>query len=447
MSQSLDRHPAVIAFLDRVCAQVRAKEMHAEIRHEMLNHLEELTAEREALGDKNEEEALEEALRQMGDPEQVGKQLHTVHKPKPEWSVIALVAGMIAIGLVSLFALQLSLDGQLSLGRKLAFGFAGVAAMFALYFADYRRLFRYSWPLYIVTVLLLIVVNQQSLAVNGAKQWLLLGPFSVNVYALSPYLLIIGAAGILMQKKPIARGLRERALSAAKETVLFILVPAYFYLMAPAFAYLTVYAVGLAVLLVVSGRGRLLLASFGGLSLALVYFVVYRTHSASFWQRIDAYLNPGAHADDRGFLTLRSLEALRSGGLWGQGFGIPNRRLPYVTDELVYSYLVYSLGWVFGIVVAGIALLFIVRTVRMGVKLQDRYAKGLVVSLSAVLGIQLVWTMLMCTGLLPSLSMTLPVMNWNANTVIELAVVGLMLGAYRRKDMFRPSSEPALTTN
>ncbi|MFC5649720.1 hypothetical protein ACFPYJ_11425 [Paenibacillus solisilvae] len=31
--------------------------------------------------------------------------------------------------------------------------------------------------------------------------------------------------------------------------------------------------------------------------------------------------------------------------------------------------------------------------------------------------------------------MTLPIMNWSSGTMIELASVGLMLGAYRRKDM------------
>ncbi|MCC3376084.1 FtsW/RodA/SpoVE family cell cycle protein [Cohnella sp. REN36] len=447
MSMPIERHPDVIAFLDRVCAQVRAKELHPEIRREMLSHLEELTEERAARGDKSEEEALAEALLQMGDPVQVGKQLHTVHQPKPEWSVIALVAGMIVIGLVSLFAVRQSFDGQFDLGRKLTFGFAGVAAMVGLYFADYRKLLRYSWPLYILTVLLLFIVFHQDYVMNGAKQWLNVGPLKVNVYAVSPYLLIIGAAGILLQKKPASRTAKEKALAVAKEIFFLILLPAYFYTMSPAFGYLTVYGAGLAVLLFVLGRKRMLLSGGLGFALLLSYFLFYRPHSVYFWERLEGFVNPWAHANDSGYMTLRSLDAVRSGGMWGQGFGISSPKLPYFFSDFIYPYLVYSLGWVFGIAVAAVALLFIVRTVRMGVRLKDRYGKGLVVGLAAVLGVQLAWNLLMCVGLLPSLSMSLPVMNWNANTVVELAAVGLMLGAYRRKDMNKADSEAAWTAN
>lgn len=141
-------NPEVMAYLDRVCLQIKAKETHEDIRLEMLSHLEELAAEKMEHFERTEEVAIEESLRQMGDPERVGKQLNDAHKPKPEWSVITIITGMIVIGLVSLNALQLSLSGELLLGRKLLCGFMGVAIMIILYFVNYRKLLPYSWLLY-----------------------------------------------------------------------------------------------------------------------------------------------------------------------------------------------------------------------------------------------------------------------------------------------------------
>ncbi|WP_412675016.1 permease prefix domain 1-containing protein [Aneurinibacillus aneurinilyticus] len=36
------------------------------------------------------EEAIQQAIRQMGDPILLGKQLHKVHKPKMEWGLIGI---------------------------------------------------------------------------------------------------------------------------------------------------------------------------------------------------------------------------------------------------------------------------------------------------------------------------------------------------------------------
>lgn len=107
---------------------------------------------------------------------------------------------------------------------------------------------------------------------------------------------------------------------------------------------------------------------------------------------------------------------------------------------MTFSYLVYSLGWAFGIAVALLALLLIIRIARMGMQLRDGYARTIVIGLTSVFAVQYVWTLFMCIGLLPIMGMQLPIVNWSSGTVIELGALGLMLGAYRRKDMLGQSS-------
>lgn len=60
-------------FLDLVCEQIKAKEIEQKIKEGV-----------------HREEAIQQAIRQMGDPILLGKQLHKVHKPKMEWDLIGI---------------------------------------------------------------------------------------------------------------------------------------------------------------------------------------------------------------------------------------------------------------------------------------------------------------------------------------------------------------------
>ncbi|MFH0071164.1 permease prefix domain 1-containing protein, partial [Peribacillus sp. NPDC056705] len=79
-----EEYRVVQEFLDRVCKQVRAKPMHSEIREELLGHIEE-RAELLMLEGNAEEPAVQEAVRQMGEPEDIGNCLHLAHRPQMDW--------------------------------------------------------------------------------------------------------------------------------------------------------------------------------------------------------------------------------------------------------------------------------------------------------------------------------------------------------------------------
>jgi cell division protein FtsW (lipid II flippase) len=427
----LKQHPAVQAFLARMCAQVRAKNVHEDIRLEMLDHLEAIVCEK-MYGGMEEHESIEAAIGQMGDPVTVGRQLDATHKPKPEWSVIALVAGMLGIGAVTLLSLYYAMNGQLSIVREMLFVLVGIGVMGGLYFVNYRRLLDYSNFLYGGALAIMAAPHWHGVAMNGAKQWIFVGAFSFNVCAIAPYLLIAAAAGMLHRDMSmrVAWNDIERLKRLVKDIAVYMIVPAGFFIAAPALGNLLTYLIGVTVLLLTQGRWRLLLAACCSMSaMVLIMQSFYNQDLLSrLWERYSDFLH---RSEITSFQTLRSMEAIHDGGVWGQGFGIATKRLPLITSELTYSYLVYSLGWVFGIFVALLSLLFLMRIVKMGTRLQDGYAKGLAIGLTTVLGFQYAWILLMSIGVMPILGgLHMPIMNWSSVTLIELGAVGLMLGAY-----------------
>ncbi|RJX40166.1 FtsW/RodA/SpoVE family cell cycle protein [Paenibacillus pinisoli] len=438
MTGRLASHPLVGAYIEEICTHVKAKDVHEDIKLELLGHLTERIEELMEAESLTEEEAIQTAVKQMGDAKQVGVGLNAAHKPKPEWSVIGIIAAMIGIALFTIiFALPESPHGSSSSVSKIVCGLIGIVLLVVLYFANYRKLLKLSWPLYWATIILMAIAELYGPTVNGSSKWIMIGSVGFNIFACSPYLLIIACAGILyMQKKEAvvpSPGLLSQFKNGLKQAAILIMIPAYFYLTAPGLAELAIYSFGLFVMLLLYGRLRFLTLIIG--SFGVVAFIMFTRVPARFnyaWERITGYLGKDPNIN---YQTERSLEAIQSGGIWGQGLASPNNRLPHQSNEMMYSYLIYSLGWVFGAAVALLVLAFIVRIVRMAFKTNDFYGRGLVIGLCAVFGIRLVWNLLMCLGLLPIMGIELPFLHLSSVSVLEFALVGLMLSVYRRKDM------------
>lgn len=86
----------------------------------------------------------------------------------------------------------------------------------------YRWLLRYSWPLYDLTLLLMAVTLIFSVLVNGAADWLRYGLFGINVYSVSPYLLIISIVGILQKQHSLQKKSLESDCCRRQKSLLSI---------------------------------------------------------------------------------------------------------------------------------------------------------------------------------------------------------------------------------
>jgi cell division protein FtsW (lipid II flippase) len=278
--------------------------------------------------------------------------------------------------------------------------------------------------------------------IHGSREWIAVGPIGFNVFAAAPYLLIIAAAGMLYHPKSIL-GIKKPIsgkMILLKELVLLVLVPVFFFSMAPSLGQLLIYSLGLAILLAVSGRIKLLLIAAGSMCM-LTLLVLWTAGNRLMYAgaRLTNFLQPDS---DAGIPTKHSIDAISSAGIWGRGWGIPTERLNLnnISSEMLFPYLVQCLGWVFGAVLVVIVLLFVGRMISIGRLLRDGYAKMLTIGLAGLFGVKFVWNIVMCLGFLPIMGFELPLMNWSSISIIEFGAVGLLLSIYRRKDMI-PSAD------
>ena len=135
-------------FLNSVCEQIKYKPITEEISDELQNHIEE---QKEYYIEKgmNEKEAEAKSINQMGNPEEIGKKLNKIHKPKLDWILLILIGIVISFGILVTFIRNNNYDlieygTKISIQRFTLTTIIGIILGIIIYFFDYRKLEKYS---------------------------------------------------------------------------------------------------------------------------------------------------------------------------------------------------------------------------------------------------------------------------------------------------------------
>lgn len=184
-------------YLETVTSQIRYTKIRGDITEELRNHILDQAESYENCG-AFPEEALERAVREMGDPVETGVALDRIHRPQMNWSLVAL------IGLLNLFSIGIFYAANMtgfdiySWQRHALYTAIGFLSMLIIYRLDYSFLSKFSWQpclIYIGLLMLGLLIFGQSL--NGIRQWILIPylPFGISVSdAILLYVPMFGAA-------------------------------------------------------------------------------------------------------------------------------------------------------------------------------------------------------------------------------------------------------------
>lgn len=139
-------HEAVQAYLSAVGARIRWRRARRPLLEELAAHIDDQAADYRAQG-MGEEEALERAVAEMGDPEAVGRDLDRLHRPDCRWE-LALGALLLLLAGVYLQYLVYR-EGEAWMMEHYAWqaenALAALAALGAAWLSDCTRLLRRRW--------------------------------------------------------------------------------------------------------------------------------------------------------------------------------------------------------------------------------------------------------------------------------------------------------------
>jgi len=432
-------------YLDRVCARIRAKELHPELREEIRGHIDELLTEKEDEKVPPIEAAIW-ALKQMGDADEVGGTLGQVHRPRFNWKLLLPLTAMIGLGLLALFSLGSTGKGSYQYfnpgSRQLFYYVTGLVALVAGLFFDYRLLKKYAIALYSAAVVLTVVFfSFDSPRVNGTLGWIGIGPLYFY-WTLCMFVLLLLALPGLFERL----SLKHEKWTSLRQigSIGLIVLPVMLYIYFDLLAWLLLIGYLAAALTLYARYGGSRVYTYGlPASFAAWMAVLYVRNE--YWQaRIQSVFAPHLQTSNNNYLNDSIAASVREGGWFGQGFGSSGSRIIYAYSDAILPYLTYSFGWIAAGVLVACTLWLIALLLHSTRKITDRYGRSLAIGLSVLLACQWIYGIGASFNLLPFTALTMPFIGYGgSSTVIHCAVLGLIMGIYRRKDMISTRGKQA----
>jgi len=354
-----------------------------------------------------------------------------------EWRFIAAVAAILAIGVMSIYSVTHAQQGPgvpLYL-RQVVWIVFGVAAFAVMLIYDYHEIARWSYLIYGVILILLVVVLFAGKTSRGAQRWIPIGPFVFQPAEFAKLALVLVLANYYA--KAPRHGWLQRVvlpgLIMAPGLLLILKQPD----LGSGLSYLAIYA---AMLLVIGVRSQAL-----GILLILA-LMLFPFAWEAMWgalhdyqrERIMTFLDPGHDPGGKGYHGLQSRIAIGSGELLGKGlYGGTQSQLKFLPEghtDFVFSVFAEEWGFlgVFCLLALFLGLLFL--AMEIALKAKDVLGALLAAGVIGMFAFCFVVNIGMTTGMFPIVGIPLPLMSYGGSAIVtSMAALGLLLNVKRRR--------------
>ena len=347
--------------------------------------------------------------------------------------------------------------------RQLFFAVIGLGLMYIVSKFDYHQLRDLSViGMGIALLLLLIVLLSPS--EDGIKRWLGVGPITFQPSEVAKFVLILFLARGLdkdyrkltsskLSKVPFAQSVYEMSgkkilITQGTTTLfyyLFIVLVIAVLVLAESHLSGTILVLGIGVIMLWLGEGRMRWFVIGAVLAAIAITVVIleydnipllRDYMA---ERIKAWLDKEYEPTGARWQTNQSLYAIGSGGFFGAGLGNSKEKYLYVSEpqnDFIFAIVCEELGFVGAV---GILLLYgalVWRGVMIGMRARDRFGALIAFGMVLHLALQVALNVAVVTDTLPNTGIGLPFFSYGGSSMlICLAEMGVVLSVSRQANM------------
>ena len=308
----------------------------------------------------------------------------------------------------------------------------GLAAMFVTSRIRPDFWLKAAWPLYGVSIGLLLLVLLFGQSVNGARRWITIAGIQFQPSEVAKFTLILLLARLTKGFGRSAKEFRYGVLGFGT-ALLGILIPLAQEKHLSAILLMGMVAV---VMMFVAGTApKWLLAGAGA---AALFVVVYISLMGYAGDRVSAWLHPEQDPGDTGYQILQSLYAIGSGGVFGLGLGKSRQKylyLPFQYNDYIFAVICEELGLVGALLIILLFVLLILRGYWIALRAPDRFSTVLTAGLVTQIAVQTALNLGVVTNLLPSTGIALPFFSYGGTALaVNLAEMGIVLGVSRYRN-------------
>ena len=322
--------------------------------------------------------------------------------------------------------------GTRYLQKQAACALLGLGAMWILSRVPTEAWYTMAWPLYGVSIALLLMVLLFGQSVNGARRWISIGGLQFQPSEIAKFTMILGLSRLIREFGPSARKFRYGVLGFGA-ALLGVLVPLALEKHLSAIMLMGMVAV---VMMFIAGTHPKWLLT--GAGFAVAFLVVYISFMGYAGDRVTAWLHPEADPSDTGYQILQSLYAIGSGGVLGLGLGRSRQKylyLPFQYNDYIFAIVCEEVGLVGALLIIGLFAALILRGYWIALQAPDRFSTVLAAGLITLIAVQTVLNLGVVTNLLPSTGIALPFFSYGGTALaVNLGEMGILLGISRRRN-------------
>jgi cell division protein FtsW len=360
-----------------------------------------------------------------------------------DFTILVAVVALTAIGILMVYSSSamrayLKDDDTLSIvGPQIGWAALGIAAMAGMMRVDYRYLRLLSVPAYVfavgMLVLLLVLPDEgplHAVSIGGSARWLQIGPLP----ALHPAEVAKLALVIYLAHWFAKRGSKIKGFWSG--TVPFLIIVAPFIVLVfkePDLG--TTIVIGLTgfVMFFLAGASMSHVVAMGVFAFVALVFAGLRGYQ---FERIQAWVNPWAYPDTKGFHTIQGLLALGLGGILGAGLGESRLAgglfLPNASNDYIFAIIGEEFGLIGGAVIIALFVVLAYAGIRTALSAPDTFGALLAAGITGWLCIQAFINIGVVVTLIPVTGVTLPFISAGGSSLtISLAAVGILLSISR----------------
>lgn len=371
-------------------------------------------------------------------------------------SLCLAVTILIAWGLVMVASASVAVSERMAdastmyyFKRQLMFVAMGISAG-ALAFLVPMKTWESIGPLLLGSALLLLVivlVPGVGIVRNGARRWMSVGPFLLQVSEPARLAVIVYLAGYIVRRQ---LPLRSSTMGLFAPFIPLAIVGCLLILERDFGATAILMTVALLMLFIGGARLRDMAIIGGGIGATLAMLAVAAPYRM---RRLVSFANPELGERDENFQLVQSLIAVARGEWFGVGLGNSLQKLLYLPEmhtDFIFAILAEEFG-LFGVIV----LMALFATVvwrgfvigQTAETLNNRFSAYLCYGLSGWFGMQTLINLGVNMGSLPTKGLTLPFMSYGGSSLITVCVMVALILRVDYENRFLQAGHPGLGRN
>lgn len=391
-----------------------------------------------------------------------------------DWTAFLVTMLLVAFGLMSIYSATYDSGMNVFFNRQLIYTFIGTIFMLGIMMIPERLIYVSAFPIYIASILLLILVFPFGKDVYGTRGWIDIKIMTLQPSEFAKFSCLLMVANHLSKKGTDIRTIRDFMIVCA-----IILIPMILILLEPDTGSASVLAALTFGILLWCGFDVFTLFFFVSIPVIIIaslisniHFVIIITLFAliafSFRKkigitiisilivagigysstkivsklaphqqaRIHTFINPEDDPRGKGYNVIQSVMAVGSGGLAGKGFlqGTQTqlRYIPKQWTDFIFCVPTEEFGFLGGAAVILLIGGLIYRCISVAFRVSSPFLSILSIGVGTIFIYHTLINIGMAIGLMPVMGIPLPFMSAGGSSlIVNMSLVGLVLNAYR----------------